>query len=85
MGSTAVFADFYTTGTPCDETIKNKGIIREENEYYKFEVKIDKCELPDVGTVDPLHIELLIGDDKGEADLDLIEDHGKVEFKGAKP
>jgi len=32
-----------------------------------------------------LIIELLIGNDKGEADLYLLEDHGKVEFKGEKP
>jgi len=79
----AVFADLYTPDT-CDEK-KAKGKIKEENEYYVFDVKIDKCELPEVGTVNPLHIELLIGDDKGETDLYLLVDHGKVEFKGAKP
>jgi len=79
-----VFANLYT-GT-CDES-KNKVKIKEENGYYKFEVKIDKCNLPEVGTVNlnPLHIELLIGNDKGEADLYLLEDHGKLEFKGEKP
>jgi len=78
-----VFANLYTAGT-CDER-KNNVKIKEENGYYKFEVKIDKCGLPEVGTVNPLHIELLIGNDKGEADLYLSEDHGKVEFRGQKP
>ena len=79
----SVFANLYTAG-PCDEG-KNKVKVKKEKLYYKFDLKIEKCDLPEVGTVNPLHIELLIGDDKGEADLYLSEDHGKVEFKGEKP